>query len=118
MVRDGEDWGFPDCYGQGGSVCAGVPSPVAVLDPHAAVSGVAILTGQLGPAIGTSAVVAEWATGKVLRVGLTASRTSWTGTVAPFLTGLTNPMPILLDAADGLLVGDWGSGTVYRIVTR
>ena len=24
LVREGEDWGFPDCYGQGGSACAGV----------------------------------------------------------------------------------------------
>ena len=29
VVRDGQDWGFPDCYGQGGAVCGGVPSPVA-----------------------------------------------------------------------------------------
>ena len=27
IVRSGQDWGFPDCYGQGGSVCDGVPSP-------------------------------------------------------------------------------------------
>ena len=26
LVRDGDDWGFPACYGQGGSACAGVPS--------------------------------------------------------------------------------------------
>ena len=42
VVVPGQDWQFPDCYGQGGSACDGAPSPVAVLDKHAAVSGVAI----------------------------------------------------------------------------
>ena len=45
IVDSGQAWGFPDCYGQGGTACAGVPAPVAVLDPHAAVGGVAIVTG-------------------------------------------------------------------------
>ena len=39
IVEPGQSWGFPDCYGQGGGACAGKPGPVAVLDPHAAVSG-------------------------------------------------------------------------------
>ena len=70
IVRSGQAWGFPDCYGQGGSACSGVPDPLAVLDTHAAVSGVAVVTGGLGPAIGTSALVAEWTTGRVMRVAL------------------------------------------------
>ena len=36
LVRSGQDWRFPGCYGQGGSVCRGVPKPLAVLDRHAA----------------------------------------------------------------------------------
>ena len=48
IVQAGQSWGFPDCYGQGGGECAGEPGPVAELDQHAAVSGVAIVTGQLG----------------------------------------------------------------------
>src|SRR5438046_1967773 len=64
MVQAGDKWGFPDCYGQGGSVCSGVPSPTADLDRHAAVSGVAIVTGQLGSTIGTAGGGAEWASGK------------------------------------------------------
>jgi glucose/arabinose dehydrogenase len=32
VVRDGQDWGFPGCYGQGGTVCHGTPAPVAELD--------------------------------------------------------------------------------------
>jgi glucose/arabinose dehydrogenase len=115
LVRNGDHWGFPDCYGQGGTACAGVPSPVATLDQHAAVSGLSIATGQLGSTVGTSAIVAEWATGKVLRVALTSTTSGYAGTVSPFLAGMTNPVPVLLDATGGLLVGDWGTGKIYRI---
>jgi hypothetical protein len=33
----------------------------------------------------------------------------------PFLTGLTNPVPVILGPDGTLLVGDWGTGIVYRI---
>jgi glucose/arabinose dehydrogenase len=115
VVRSGQSWGFPACYGQGGTVCAGVPAPVAALDKHAAVSGVAIVTGQLGAAVGTSALVAEWTTGKVLRVGLTKAGGTYTGTVESFLTGLTNPVPVAVASDGAIFVGDWGTGMVYRV---
>jgi len=64
LVRAGEDWGFPACYGQGGSVCRGVPEPIAVLDKHAAAGGVTVLTSQLAGRFAGSALVAEWQTGR------------------------------------------------------
>jgi glucose/arabinose dehydrogenase len=115
IVREGEDWGFPACYGQGGSACKGMPRPTAVLDKHAGVSGVAIATGQLGRALGRSAVVAEWALGTVQRVALKRAGAGFTGTAAPFITGLKNPVPVLLAPDGTLLVGDWTTGTIYRI---
>jgi glucose/arabinose dehydrogenase len=115
VVRTGQAWGFPDCYGQGGSACAGAPSPVAVLDKHAAVSGVAIVTGGLGASIPPSALVAEWVTGVVLRVALTRDGSTWTGTVEPFLTGLTQPVSVISAPDGAVLVGDWGTGTIYRV---
>jgi glucose/arabinose dehydrogenase len=115
LVQQGQDWGFPDCYGQGGDACTGVPAPVAALDKHGAVDGVAIVTGQLGPAVGTAAIVAEWSTGKVQQVTLARSGPAYTGTVKPFLTGLQQPVPVILTPDGALLVGDWGTGTVYRI---
>jgi glucose/arabinose dehydrogenase len=115
VVREGEDWGFPDCYGQGGSACAGVPQPTAVLDKHAAVGGVAIVTGQLGATVGTSALVPEWQSQKVQRVTLRRTANGYSGSVAPFLTGLRHPLAILLLPDRSLLVGDWASGTVYRV---
>ena len=114
LVRSGQSWGFPGCYGQDGSACDGVPEPVAELDAHAAVSGVAVVA-ILGPAIGPSAFVAEWAKGVVLRVALTADGDTYRGSVEPFLTGLTSPVPVATAPDGALLVGDWGSGTVYRV---
>ena len=115
VVRSGQAWGFPDCYGQGGTACDGVPQPVAELDAHAAVSGVAIVEAGLGSAIGSSAFVAEWAKGVVLRVALATDGETYRGTVQPFLTGLTNPVPVAVAPDGALLVGDWGTGTVYRV---
>jgi glucose/arabinose dehydrogenase len=118
LVREGEDWRFPECYGQGGSACAGVPAPTAVLDKHAAVGGLAIVTGQLGPDLGTSAIVPEWQLGKVQRVALRGTGSDYEGSVTPFLTGIRNPLAITLAPDSSLLVGDWATGTIYRIARR
>jgi glucose/arabinose dehydrogenase len=115
VVRSGQAWGFPACYGQGGAACAGVPAPIAVLDPHAGVSGVAIVSRALGTTAGSSAIVAEWSTGRVLQVALRDDGSTEAGTVAPYLVGLTNPVPVIVGPDGELLVGDWGTGTVYRI---
>jgi len=115
VVHEGEAWGFPDCYGQGGTACTDVPQPIAALDAHAAVSGVAIVAGQLGSMIGTSAIVAEWAEGKVQRVALAVNGNGYAGTVRPFLAGLQNPVPVILSSRGAILVGDWSTGTVYSI---
>jgi glucose/arabinose dehydrogenase len=117
VIERGQDWGFPACYGQGGAACAGSPTPTAVLDRHAAVSGVAIVTTELGPTIGSSAIVAEWATGKVLRVALANDGGTYRSTVSPFLTGLQNPVPVIVSPDGAILVGDWGTGVVYRIAS-
>jgi glucose/arabinose dehydrogenase len=101
VVRQSESWGFPACYGQGGTACAGVPAPAAVLDRHAAAGGVAI--------VGSTAVVAEWAKGRLLAVSLADGR------VTTLFTGIANPLPVLRDGDSAVLVGDWSSGTVYRI---
>ena len=115
LVREGQDWRFPGCYGQGGVACAGVPEPTAVLDKHAAVGGVAIVTGQLGASVGTSALVPEWGSAKVQQVALKRNGSSYEGSVAPFLTGIANPLAIALTPDRSLLVGDWANGEIYRM---
>jgi glucose/arabinose dehydrogenase len=115
VVRDGQSWGFPACYGQADSACASVPKPVAVLGKHAAAGGVAVLTSQLGGRWSGSALVAEWQLGKVLRVALHRHGSTYTGTVTTFLTGIANPLPVTTTADGAVLIGDWSSGRIYRI---
>jgi hypothetical protein len=107
VVREGENWGFPACYGQ----CASQPKPVAVLDAHAAAGGVAVLTT-------TTVAVAEWQLGKVQLVTLHGSSGGYAGTTGVYLTGFENPLPLLTTAGGGLLVGDWGTGKIYEIAER
>jgi glucose/arabinose dehydrogenase len=115
LVRQGEDWGFPDCYGQATKACAHVPKPIAVLGKHAAAGGVAVLTTQLGNKFDGSALVTEWNLGKVLRVPLKQIGETYTGAAVPFLTGIANPLPVITTSGGAVLVGDWASGTIYRI---
>jgi glucose/arabinose dehydrogenase len=112
IVQSGQDWGFPDCYGQGGATCSPAPSPVAVLDKHAAVAGVAIVDGELGSSVGHAALVAEWAFGKVQLVRLDAGASS---AVEPFLTGVTSPVAVAVGPDSAVYVGDWATGSIYRI---
>ncbi len=115
LVRDGDDFGFPGCYGQVAAGCNDVPAPLAVLDPHAAAGGVAIVRLQFGPGLGPAALVAEWSLGKVLRVPLAARGGRATGGAVPFLTGLKSPLPLAVATDGALLVGDWTTGRIYRI---
>jgi glucose/arabinose dehydrogenase len=118
VVPAGSDWRFPACYGQGASACSGVPPVLATLDKHAAAGGVAITTGQLGPSVGTGALVPEWELGTVQRVALTRSGASLTGaTPSTLLSGFTNPLPALATTSGVLYVGDWATGQIYRITT-
>jgi glucose/arabinose dehydrogenase len=103
VIERGQDWRFPACFGQRGTACRGVPSPVATLDAHAAAGGVAI--------VDHTAVVAEWNTGKVLAITLGKDRK----TKRTLVTGIEHPLPVLASQDGSVLVGDWASGTVYRI---
>jgi len=90
-VTEGSAWGFPNPSTQ---------RPLAVLDKHAAVAGVAIK--------GSDAIVAEWATGKVMRV-------TRAGATSTFVTGIKNPVAVVVAADGAVLVGDWTTGTIYRV---
>lgn len=118
LVREGENWRFPGCYGQEGAVCAGVPQPVAVLDSHAAAGSVVIVTGELGRSVGVSALVTEWASAKVVAVALSRDGSTYRGAVAPFLRGIENPFALTLAPDHSLIAGDWATGRIYRISAR
>jgi glucose/arabinose dehydrogenase len=114
-VESGQAWGFPDCYGQGGPPCASAPSPLATLDPHAAVGGITLLDAQPDAGRGRSAVVAEWALGKVQRIALDGAGQAPAGTVETLLSGQISPMAVLAEPGGKVLVGDWTTGIVYEI---
>ena len=73
------------------------------------------MTGQLGASVGTSALVPEWGSAKVQQVALKRNGSSYEGSVAPFLTGIANPLAIALTPDRSLLVGDWANGEIYRM---
>jgi glucose/arabinose dehydrogenase len=86
-----------------------------VLDKHAAAGGVAVVTGQLGASVGKAALVAEWQASRVLEVALTKTGSA---VAEPFLTGIRNPLALATTRDGALLVGDWGTGTIYRVAPR
>jgi glucose/arabinose dehydrogenase len=57
VTRAAPDFGFPDCYDQGGRACAGTVAPLAALPAHAGVGGVAVTRDWGGH--GLTAFVAE-----------------------------------------------------------
>jgi glucose/arabinose dehydrogenase len=110
LVTAGEDWGFPDCYGQDGRACAAMGDVVAELDTHAAASGVAF-DGD------GDAIVAEWARAKVLRVALTRTESGYRATkTETWIKGIKSPVAVVVGPDGAVYVGDWATGTVYRIV--
>lgn len=100
-VTEGQDRRFPACYDQGGTACTGVPAPLAFLDRHAAVGSIALLGTD-------SALVPEWALGKVQRVALHG------GAVTPFVTGIAHPLAVAT-VGSTVLVGDWSTGRIYKL---
>jgi len=111
LVSTGEDWGFPRCYGQGGRACANADpgDVIAELDTHAAASGVAFDGNG-------DAIVAEWARAKVLRVALTRTSSGYRATkTETWVKGIKSPVAVVVGPDGAVYVGDWATGTVYRI---
>ncbi len=118
LVAEGQDWRFPGCYGQGTPACEGVPAPIAVLDKHAAVGDLVVGSGRPGESPGSSALVTEWQSAKVQRVALRRAGSTYTGSVSPFLRGISHPLAIAAGPDRSLLVGDWARGTIYLIQAK
>jgi plastocyanin len=117
IIREGSNWGFPTCYGQGGPACKGIATALAYLPPHNGSAGLALVDGQLGQAYGTSAFVTSVTEGTVDRVALTKNGNSYTasGPDYEFLTGLKAGDPIILTPTGSLLVGDYAAGKIYEL---
>ncbi len=119
IIHEGDNWGFPTCYGQGGAVCNGIATAIAYLPQHNGSNSLALVDGQLGAAYGTSAFITSFtgAGGSVERVALTKTGSTYkaSGTPYEFLTGLKDTDGILLTPKGSLLVGDYGTGKIYEV---
>ena len=119
LVREGQNWRFPGCYGQGGSACRGVPKPLAVLDKHAAAGGVALVSGQLGGAGGRAALVSEWERGRrAARAAAALGLGLRERAATPLLSGFKNPLPLALAPTARCSSAIGASGKIYRIARR
>jgi glucose/arabinose dehydrogenase len=127
LVRDvthaAPDFGFPECYGQGGRGCANTASPLARLPAHAGVGGVAVTRDWGGR--GLTAFVAE--NGPVVpgavaapKVGMVALRRrpggGYDASSAPFATGFADqdPLGVAIGPGGALYVTLFTTGAVVR----
>jgi glucose/arabinose dehydrogenase len=123
VTRAAPDFGFPDCYGQGGRACSGTAAPLALLPAHAGVGGVAV-TGDWGGR-GLTAFVAE--SGSVVG-GVDAGREvrrielrrrpggGYDATGSVFATGFgeQDALGTAIGPGGALYVTLWGTGAVVR----
>ncbi len=122
LIVVGADFGWPQCAGDrqpvqryGGTAerCAGTRAPVALFPPGATPTGVAVT-----PWDETILLVALWNRGEVVQVKITPEGDNAVGEVSPFLTGLRNPQHLLVWRDGSLLVSDFATGTIHRIVHK
>ena len=84
------NFGFPGCYGQGGSACAGVPAPLVKFPSHSTPEGVVVKDGVAFVANYGSSLPRSPARTEIVRVDLRTGRTNvfWRSPVAHDLIGL------------------------------
>jgi glucose/arabinose dehydrogenase len=117
------DFGFPECYGQGGRSCAGTVAPLARLPAHAGVGGVAVTSDWGGR--GLTAFVAE--NGPIVpgatsapKVRMVALRRrpggGYDATPSPFATGFADqdPLGVAIGPGGALYVTLFTTGAVVR----
>jgi glucose/arabinose dehydrogenase len=123
VTRAAPDFGFPDCYDQGGRACAATAAPLALLPAHAGVGGVAVARDWGGR--GLTAFVAE--NGSVL-AGVDAGRElrrielrrrpggGYDADGSVFATGFgeQDPLGTAIGPGGALYVTLWGTGAVVR----
>jgi glucose/arabinose dehydrogenase len=122
-VMEGGDYGVPNYFGfpPNGS---GTIGPVTTLQTHSSSDGFTFYYGTRFPAdyVG-NAFVAQWGANsgdpsigkRIVRVSLQKTSEGYTGREIVFATGFDHPIDVIDDHQNGLLVADYGSGTIYRI---
>lgn len=112
------DFGWPQCYGMqepatnyGGTAerCQATRPPVVLFAQRATPTSVVP-----SPWAADTLLVALWLQQSVVQVTVTAEGDNATGVVEPFITGLTNPQHLLVQADGTLLVSDF-AGVIYAV---
>jgi glucose/arabinose dehydrogenase len=115
------DFGFPECFGQGGAACAGTQPPLAWLDPHAAPGAVAVV--RTSPTAATAYVTefgssfdAQPTGGDVVALRLTRRGDRWSAVRRRFALGLgrQNPLGAVIGNDNALYVSLWRSQKIVR----
>ncbi len=122
LVKDG-NYGWPDCWGTNkGSNCQGTLPPVVELDPRSSANVMIFYTGSQFPQnykndvfITEYGAHARTSGMKVVRVKLTKNGNAYTGSSIDFATGFDRPLAIVQDPSGALLIGDYGTGRIYRV---
>jgi glucose/arabinose dehydrogenase len=122
-IVSGGDYGFPNYFGAPPSA-SGTIGPVAILQTHSSSDGFTFYYGTRFPAeyVG-NAFIAQWGANsgdpnvgkRIIRVPLNKTATGFVGHEVVFATGFDHPIDLIDDHMGGLLVADYGSGTIYRI---
>jgi glucose/arabinose dehydrogenase len=123
VTRAAPDFGFPGCYGQGGTACAGTAAPLAPLPAHAGVGGVAVTRHWGGQ--GLTAFVAE--NGAIVPGATTPPAVrrislrrrpggGYDATTTPFAAGFRDqdPLGMAIGPGGALYVTLFTSGAVVR----
>ncbi len=128
-IRWDHDYGFPDQFGPAEDGADGEPysGPVYPVTPHASASGLAYVDNSEWPAEYRTLYVSlfgqifseEIVGHTVERVALseveTATGPTYRGEPSTFIEGLDRPLPMAVDPAGNLLVGDYATGVVFRV---
>ena len=92
--------------------------PLALLGAYRTPGPVVILTSQLGPAVSAAALIGEWTVGRIASVALVKQRSSYRGSPSILLSGVRDPLPLALAPDGSVLIGDRGTGIIYRVARR
>jgi glucose/arabinose dehydrogenase len=115
LVAPGSNWGYPWCWQQGGNACRGVSHPLANDDQHAATDAVTFVGRKWGAPYSTSALVTEWATGRVIREGLTIKDGVVSAHPQVIINGAANPSGLMTLPNGNALLASYETGKLYAL---